>query len=93
MKDIIIKKTNHAYSAFFRSDKKLCSKWMIYSCNNLIYGYLNGLYYFKFKHKKAIQGALYDVSLKRKTIHLKFIKITGDSIIGNRAWIDEEENI
>lgn len=79
MKDILIKKTNHVYSEFFRSDKKLCSEEMIYSCNNLIYGYLNGLWYFKFKHKNAIQSALYDVSLKRKVIHLKFIKISGES--------------
>ena len=79
MKDIIIKKKNPFYSEFFRSSGQLRSEEMIYSCNTLIYGYLNGLWYFKFRHKGAIQSALYEILLKRKTVHLKFIGITGDT--------------
>lgn len=79
MKDILIKKKNIFYREFFRSDGKLHSEEMIYSCNTLLYGYLDRLWYFKFRHKEAIQGALYEVLLKRKTIHLKFIVLTGDA--------------
>jgi len=79
MNDIIIKKKNPFYREFFRSNGQLRSEEMIYSCNTLIFGYLDRLWYFRFGHKEIIQSALYEVLLKGKTIHLKFIKITGDN--------------
>ena len=79
MKDILIKKNSPFYSEFFRSDGQLRSEEMIYSCHSLLYGYLDRLWFFRFIHKEAIQSALYEVFLKRKIIHLKFIQITGDT--------------
>lgn len=81
MKGIIIKKSSSYYKQFFNNKKELVFITAYYFSGHLFM--LNGsgspLIYIKFKHKKVIQNALYDLSLLRGKIVFKFVKITGES--------------
>ena len=78
MKDIVIRKSSPYYKEFFYNKNNSFIATLYYSGHLFL---LNGsgspLIYFKFKHKKVIQNALYDILLKKGKIILKFVKITG----------------